>query len=147
MNFPQKAELKKLKPWGPFWSYRLNSTANLAHYFPVLFSICIVPKWAQDFDFFNYQGCWIFIWAEFHWVSWKFSKEIGLNSTSKFIWPKWFFKRQNWELKKYVMGHPLHAKNSIVSLSFFFHLAWSSRWRSRTSCNTSFYFLGIQIIE
>ena len=24
-------QLKKLKSWGPFWSYQLNSTANSAH--------------------------------------------------------------------------------------------------------------------
>jgi hypothetical protein len=30
MNIRHPGELKKLKSWGPFWSYQLNSTANLA---------------------------------------------------------------------------------------------------------------------
>jgi hypothetical protein len=31
MNIWHPGQLKKLKSWGPFWSYQLNSTANLAH--------------------------------------------------------------------------------------------------------------------
>ena len=29
-NIRHPGQLKKLKSWGPFWSYQLNSTANLA---------------------------------------------------------------------------------------------------------------------
>ena len=31
MNNRHPWQLKKSKSWGPFWSYQLNSTANLAH--------------------------------------------------------------------------------------------------------------------
>jgi hypothetical protein len=31
MNIRHPGQLKKLKSWWPFWSYQLNSTANLAH--------------------------------------------------------------------------------------------------------------------
>jgi hypothetical protein len=31
MNIRHPEQLKKIKSWGPFWSYQLNSTANLAH--------------------------------------------------------------------------------------------------------------------
>ena len=31
INIRHPGQLKKLKSWGPFWSYQLNSTANLAH--------------------------------------------------------------------------------------------------------------------
>jgi hypothetical protein len=31
MNIQHPGQLKKLKSWGPFWSYQLNSNANLAH--------------------------------------------------------------------------------------------------------------------
>ena len=31
MNIWHQGQLKKLKSWGSFWSYQLNSTANLAH--------------------------------------------------------------------------------------------------------------------
>ena len=31
MNIRHPGQLKKLNSWGPFWSYQLNSTANLAH--------------------------------------------------------------------------------------------------------------------
>ena len=31
MNNRQPWQLKKSKSWGPFWSYRLDSSANLAH--------------------------------------------------------------------------------------------------------------------
>ena len=31
MNIWHPGQLKKLKSWGWFWSYQLNSTANLAH--------------------------------------------------------------------------------------------------------------------
>ena len=31
VNIRHPGQLKKLKPLGPFWSYQLNSTANLAH--------------------------------------------------------------------------------------------------------------------
>ena len=32
MNIWHPGQLKKLKSWGPFWSYQLNSTANSAHF-------------------------------------------------------------------------------------------------------------------
>ena len=31
INIPHPGQLKKWKSWEPFWSYQLNSTANLAH--------------------------------------------------------------------------------------------------------------------
>jgi hypothetical protein len=31
MNIWHPEQLKKLKSWGLFWTYQLNSTANLAH--------------------------------------------------------------------------------------------------------------------
>jgi hypothetical protein len=33
--------IKKSKPWGPFWSYQLNSNANLAN------SAHFLGKWAK----------------------------------------------------------------------------------------------------
>jgi hypothetical protein len=38
MNKRHPWQLKKIKSWGPFWSYQLNSTANLAH---------LPQKWAK----------------------------------------------------------------------------------------------------
>jgi hypothetical protein len=32
MNIPHPRQVKGLKFWGPFWSYQLNSNANLAIY-------------------------------------------------------------------------------------------------------------------
>ena len=57
---------KKSKSWGPFWSYQLDSSANLTH-LPQRWA-----KWAefqngtQDFDFFNCHVCQTFILAEIH---------------------------------------------------------------------------------
>ena len=31
MNIWHPGQLKKLKSWGSFWTYQLNSNANLAH--------------------------------------------------------------------------------------------------------------------
>ena len=31
LNIRHTGQMKKSKSWGPFWSYKLNSTANLAH--------------------------------------------------------------------------------------------------------------------
>ena len=66
--------IKRLRFWGPFWSYQLNSTANSAHLARFL------GKWAklavlfglqfqngpQDFNFFNCSGCPIFILCIIH---------------------------------------------------------------------------------
>jgi hypothetical protein len=41
MNIQHPWQLKKSKSWGPFWSYQLNSNANLAHF--ALF----LGKWAK----------------------------------------------------------------------------------------------------
>ena len=66
---------KKSKSWGSFWSYQLNSTANLAHLahflgkwagLAALFSWYIAPKWLHDFDFFKCHACQTFILHEIH---------------------------------------------------------------------------------
>ena len=41
MNNRHPWQLKKSKFWGPFWSYQLNSTFNLAHLPRIL------EKWAE----------------------------------------------------------------------------------------------------
>ena len=41
MNIRHPGQLKKLKFWGPFWSYQLNSTANSAQFAQFL------GKWAK----------------------------------------------------------------------------------------------------
>ena len=41
-------QLKKLKSWGPFWSYQLNTTANLTHLPRKL------AKWAEFAVQFNW---------------------------------------------------------------------------------------------
>jgi hypothetical protein len=60
MNIRLPGQLKKLKSWEPFWSYQLNSTANLAHLprnraewaeLAVLFS-WYLQNGPQDFGFF-----------------------------------------------------------------------------------------------
>ena len=67
-------QLKKSKSWEPFWSYQLNSTANLANlaqfwgkwaWLAVLFSL-LLQNGSQDFHFFNCLGCQIFILCEIH---------------------------------------------------------------------------------
>ena len=51
-------QLKKWKSWEPFGSYQLNSTANPAH----------LPQNRPSFeDFFNCNGCRMFILLEIHW--------------------------------------------------------------------------------
>ena len=67
----------KFKSWGPFWSYQLNSTPNLAHLprnwakwvkwaeLAVLFS-CWLQNGSLDFDFFNCHGCQTFIMYKIH---------------------------------------------------------------------------------
>ena len=74
MNNRHPWQLKKLKSWGPFWSYQLNSTTNPA-YLPQnldkLAKLAVLFSWylqngPQDFNFFNCPGCWIFILCEIH---------------------------------------------------------------------------------
>jgi hypothetical protein len=69
MNNRHPWQLKKSKSWGPFWSYQLNSTANLA-YSPRKWAkwaeLAVLFSWQlqngpQDFDFFNCHGCRLFI--------------------------------------------------------------------------------------
>ena len=66
--------IEKIKFWGPFWSYQLNSTANSA-YSPQKWAkwaeLAVLFSWQlqngpQDFDFFNGHGCRLFILAYFH---------------------------------------------------------------------------------
>ena len=38
MNIRHPGQLKKIKSWGTFWSYQLESSANLAH---------LPQKWAK----------------------------------------------------------------------------------------------------
>ena len=54
----QLKKFKKSKSWGPFWSYRLNSTANSAHLRVKWAELALLSSWSlqngpQDFDFFN----------------------------------------------------------------------------------------------
>ena len=74
MNNRHPLQLKKSKSWEPFGSYQLNSTANPAHLpqpwakfakSAVLFS-WYLPKGSQDFDFFNCNGCRLYILCEIH---------------------------------------------------------------------------------
>ena len=74
MNNRQPWQLKKSKSWGPFWSYQLNSTANLAHLprnrakwveLAVLFSWQL-QNGPQDFNFFNCHECQTFILYDIH---------------------------------------------------------------------------------
>ena len=74
MNNRHPWPLKKSKSWGPFWSYQLNSTANLAHLAHFLgkwAGLAVLFSWylqngPQDFVFFNCQGCQTFLLAEIH---------------------------------------------------------------------------------
>jgi hypothetical protein len=53
----------KLKKWGPFWSYRLNSTANPAHLpqswakLAVLFSWIFSIAMGADYSFYVKSIC------------------------------------------------------------------------------------------
>jgi hypothetical protein len=69
MNNRHQWPLKKSKSWGQFWSYQLNSTANLA-YSPQKWDkwadLAVLFSWQlqnghQDFDFFNGHGCRLYI--------------------------------------------------------------------------------------
>ena len=75
INIWHSEQSKKITSWGPFWSYQLNRTANLAHLprnqaewaeLAVFFS-CYFQNSPLDFDFFNYHGCQTFILYEIHW--------------------------------------------------------------------------------
>jgi hypothetical protein len=69
MNNRHPDQLKKLKFWGPFWSYQLNSTANSAYSpqkWAKLAELAVLFSWQlqngpHDFDFFNCLGCRLFI--------------------------------------------------------------------------------------
>ena len=71
MNNRRPWQLKKLKSWGPFWSYQLNSTANPAHLPQNWAKLTVLCSWQlqngpQDFDFFNCHECRLFILCEIH---------------------------------------------------------------------------------
>ena len=74
INFPHPGTLKKFISWEPFWSYHLTSTANPAHLpqnWAKLTKLAVLFSWqlqncSQDFDFFNCNGCRIFILYEIH---------------------------------------------------------------------------------
>jgi hypothetical protein len=57
MNIRHPGQLKKLKSWGPFWSYQLNSTANLSH-LPRNWA-----KWAELAMLFSYLAPRILIFS------------------------------------------------------------------------------------
>ena len=74
-GFQLKWQSKNSKSWALFWSYQIKSTANSAHFahflgkwdeLAVLFS-WVAPKWPQNFDFFNYHECRLFIWGKKYW--------------------------------------------------------------------------------
>ena len=61
--------LKKSKSWGPFWSYQLNSTANLANFARNGIDWqCQLFSWQLKYGplFFNCPGCRITILSEIH---------------------------------------------------------------------------------
>ena len=72
MNIRHPGQLKKIKSWGPFWSYQLNSTANLAHLprkWPKLAELAVLFSWQlqnglQDFVFFYRHMCRLLICNE-----------------------------------------------------------------------------------
>ena len=74
INDRHPLQLKKSKSWEPFWSYQLNSTANPAHIpqnWAKLAKSAALFSWqlqhgSQDFDFFNWHGCRLFILCEIH---------------------------------------------------------------------------------
>ena len=67
-------QLKKSKSWELFWSYQLDSTAdlaNLAKFWGKRAELAVLLSWllqndSQDFHFFDCPGCWIFILCEIH---------------------------------------------------------------------------------
>ena len=90
IKFSTQGYWKKSKSWGPFWSYQLNSAANLTYLqgnpaqwakSAVLFSWQLKNS-PQYFDFFNCHGCQTFILHEIHYYlsppkSWHNNSILG----------------------------------------------------------------------
>ena len=92
-------QLKKLKSWGPFLSYQLNSNANPAHLPQNWAKLAVLFSWqlqngSQDFNFFNCHGCRLFILCEIHcnlsshifWV--YYGVYFSLSQSERFVCPK-----------------------------------------------------------
>ena len=84
INIRHPWQLKKWKPWEPFWSYQLNSTANPAHLPQKLGQMG-----PQDFDFFNCYRCRLFILCEVHCYFWPHIFWVYYFSLSQCVF-QWF---------------------------------------------------------
>ena len=117
MNNRHPWQLKKSKSWRPFWSYQLNSTANLANlaqFWGKWAGLAVLFSWylqngSQDFHFFNCPGCQIFISLEIHcylcphifWVYYFSIRQYVIRSKIYLLWNRieWFSDVKKYDLK------------------------------------------------